>query len=80
MIAFKQYASQLGLNSESFDSCLESGKYLDEVNRDLEDGRIYGVTGTPGFFIGNDKIGYTKIEGAKPYDVFEFEFNRILSD
>ncbi len=28
------------------------------------------VEGT-GFFIGNEKIGFTKVSGAKPYPVFE---------
>jgi len=69
--AFKQYAIQLGLSSDDFNSCLESGKHFEEVNADLQDGRTYGVTGTPGFFIGNENIGYTKVSGAKPYPIFQ---------
>ncbi len=67
---FEQYAVTLELNTEEFNVCLESKKYLDEVRNDLQDGRNYGVKGT-GFFIGNEKIGFTKVSGAKPYPIFE---------
>lgn len=68
---FKQYASELELVQETFDNCLESGKYLDEVRKDLDDGRAYDVTGTPGFFIGNEKIGFVKLNGAQPLEAFQ---------
>jgi len=68
---FKGYAVDLGLNTDSFNSCFETAKYSDEINQDLQDGRIYGVTGTPGFFVGNEKIGYVTLKGAQPYSVFE---------
>ena len=47
------YAEQLGLDVSAFKSCLDSGKYREEVEKDLQDGIKYGVTGTPTFF----KIG-----------------------
>lgn len=68
---FKKYAIDLGLDSSEFDSCLDSGKYLQEIQKDLDDGRAYGVTGTPGFFVGNEKIGFTTIIGAQPFDTFQ---------
>ncbi len=68
---FSQYANDVGLEQEQFDSCLGSGKYLEEVQGDLRDGRDYGVTGTPGFFIGNDEIGFVKLSGAQPFDSFK---------
>ena len=68
---FKQYASNLGLDENAFDSCLDSGKYLNEITNDLNDGRAYGVTGTPAFFVGNEKIGFTHISGAQPYSTFQ---------
>ena len=75
---FEQYAVTLGLNSEEFDACLESGKYFDEVRKDLQDGQKYGITGTPGFFIGNDEIGYTLVSGAQPYQNFEKILDEML--
>lgn len=68
---FSQYANEVGLKSEQFVSCLESGKYLEEVQKDLSDGRDYDVTGTPGFFIGNDEIGFVKLSGAQPFESFK---------
>ena len=68
---FQQYAVELNLDIESFNDCLSSGKYVDEINKDLQDGRDYGVTGTPGFFVGNEKMGFIKIQGAQPYAAFQ---------
>ena len=68
---FSQYAIQIGLDQETFDSCLTSGKYIEEIRNDLDDGRSYDVTGTPGFFIGNDEIGYVELKGAQPFESFK---------
>ena len=68
---FVQYAKDLQINEEEFTSCLTEGKYIDEIRKDLEDGRNYGVTGTPGFFIGNDDVGYVELKGAQPFDSFK---------
>lgn len=62
----KQYAKELGLNSEDFDNCLDSGKYADEVAKDLADGQALGVSGTPAFFING-----VSISGAAGFSTFE---------
>lgn len=76
---FGQYAVVLGLNIEEFNSCLESNKHLNEIRSDLQDGQSYGVSGTPGFFIGNDNSGYIKVSGAKPYPIFEEILEEMLA-
>ncbi len=68
---FSQFAAEIELEQQQFDNCLKSGKYLEEVQADFSDGKNYQVTGTPGFFIGNEDIGFVKIIGAKPYDTFK---------
>ena len=68
---FSQYASNIELDQEIFDSCLTSGKHIEEIKKDLDDGRNYGVTGTPGFFIGNDQIGFVELKGAQPFESFK---------
>jgi len=68
---FKEYATKLELNQDQFNSCLDTGKYIGEINSDLSDGRKYGITGTPGFFVGNEKIGFVKVTGAQPFEVFK---------
>jgi len=68
---FREYGIEIGLDTDEFDSCMTSGKHLEEIQNDLNDGRTYGVTGTPGFFVGNEKIGFTKLVGAQPYSSFQ---------
>lgn len=75
---FKQYAKDLGLNSSTFDSCLDSDKYKEEVAKDMADGSAAGISGTPGFWIiGPDGKGQ-KISGAYPYDTFKKAFDALL--
>ena len=71
IILFNQYALEIGLEEEKFDSCLRNGKYVEEIQKDLNDGRTYGISGTPGFFIGNDKIGFVELKGAQPFESFK---------
>lgn len=68
---FNQYASELQLNEEKFDSCIKNVKYIEEVQKDLDEGRTFGVTGTPGFFIGNEEIGFVELKGAQPFESFK---------
>jgi len=65
------YATDLELQSESFEACLESDSIADEVNKDSLDAARYGATGTPAFFIGNEKDGFVKLTGAQPYQSFQ---------
>ena len=68
---FSKYATEIQLDQKTFDSCLTSGKYIEEIRKDLDDGRDYGVSGTPGFFVGNDIIGFVELKGAQPFDSFK---------
>jgi len=66
-----EYATTLELDISSFDTCLSSQEIADEVNADLNDARKYGATGTPTFFIGNEKDGFIKLVGAQPFSTFQ---------
>jgi protein-disulfide isomerase len=61
----KKYAAELGLKSDVFDQCLDSGKAEANWKKDSEDAQKYGLTGTPGFFVNGRMIG-----GAQPYETF----------
>jgi protein-disulfide isomerase len=61
----KGYASELGLNVESFRACYNSGKYKAVVKKDLNEGAQLGITGTPSFFINGREIS-----GAQPLEAF----------
>ncbi|PIN90130.1 disulfide bond formation protein DsbA [Candidatus Pacearchaeota archaeon CG10_big_fil_rev_8_21_14_0_10_32_14] len=47
-------------------SCLDSGKYASEVQKDEQDGQSYGVQGTPAFFVNGQLLS-----GAQPYSAFK---------
>ena len=64
--SFKQYAVDLGLNTEEFNKCLDAGAMADEIAKDFQDGQSVGITGTPGFLINGQLV-----VGAQPYSVFE---------
>lgn len=59
----KKWAKDIGYN---IDSCLDSGKYAQEVQNDFADGGSAGVQGTPAFFI-NGRL----LSGAQPYAAFK---------
>lgn len=73
--SFKQYASDIGLDTANFNSCLDSGEMASEVAKDLKDGQSVGVTGTPGFII-NGKL----VSGAQPFSVFQQEIEAALNN
>jgi len=49
--ALKNFATQVGLDRKRFDAEFESGKYDAEIRRDMEDGELLGIEGTPTFYI-----------------------------
>lgn len=69
----KGYAKSLGLDQTKFDSCLDSGKYTSEIQKDISDGAAAGVSGTPSFFINGQML-----VGAQPYSAFEQAINAAL--
>ncbi|HEU4869374.1 MAG TPA: thioredoxin domain-containing protein [Pyrinomonadaceae bacterium] len=58
----KGYASELALDRARFDSALDSGKFAESVQRDIEDGMKLGINGTPTIFINGRRVS------AKGYD------------
>ncbi|TSC69000.1 MAG: DSBA oxidoreductase [Parcubacteria group bacterium Gr01-1014_66] len=52
----KVWAGDLNLNMTQFSSCLDSGKYTDEVTADRASGIKFGVKGTPSFFVNGTNI------------------------
>ena len=63
---FVGLAEELGLDSDQFRQCLESGKYSSEVAKDYSDGAAYGVRGTPTFFVNGERL-----VGAQSFSQFK---------
>jgi protein-disulfide isomerase len=80
----RDFARAMQLDLDSFNACLDSGKYAKSVEADLAAGSAAGVTGTPGFFIGRTKtdgtIAATAMKGALPASSFSQVIDRLLEE
>ncbi len=54
----KRYARDLGLDTAKFDQCVDSGKYMNIVQKEMDEGRRLGVRGTPTIFVNGKMIPY----------------------
>ena len=78
-------ATTLNLDSQKFQECIDSGKYMNEIRKDLSEGQRAGVRGTPTFLIGISEGESTKIKvlklirGARPYPEFKQTIDSLLS-
>lgn len=61
----KEKAERLGLDTATFAECLDSGKYVDDIDADVSAGIALGVTGTPAVFINGRPLP----GGAVPYEM-----------
>lgn len=62
----KRHAGALGMDQAAFDACLDSGRFAEQVNADLQYGQALGVQSTPTVFINGRAV-----MGAAPYETFE---------
>lgn len=73
--SLKDQAKNLGLDTNKFNSCLDSGSKAEAVSGDLDDGSKAGVNGTPAFFI-NGRL----ISGAVPFSQFKTVIEEELKE
>ena len=75
-------ATDLGLNLNSFNTCLSDPAQTDEVKKDIADGTAAGASGTPTFVIGkttsSGEINGDLVVGAQPYAAFQAIINPLL--
>ena len=69
--SLKQFAIDLGLDSEMFDECLDSGKYSDRVSYNTQVATSNDVEGTPHFFIVGPDGTVKQIPGPQPSIIFD---------
>src|SRR3989344_4050312 len=63
---YKKWARELGADGAKFDTCFDSDKFTEEINKQSAYGQQVGVQGTPAFFI-NGKL----LSGAQPFAAFK---------
>lgn len=61
----KEKAGRLRLDSDEFNRCIDTGRYVEQVQDDQAEGQAAGVTGTPALFVNGIPIP----GGAVQYDV-----------
>jgi protein-disulfide isomerase len=61
----KKYAAEVGLDTTTFNSCLDTAKYAERVQAQMGIGNALGVSSTPAVFI-NGRL----VSGAHPYETF----------
>jgi protein-disulfide isomerase len=64
--AYLQYAQELKLDLDAFQTCLDENRYEAEVLADLDWASQLGVSSTPTFFLNG-----IPLVGAQPYEVFK---------
>lgn len=70
----KETAQRLGMNGKRFDSCLDSGKYVEQIQNDSKEAVRSGVTGTPAVFVNGVVID----GGAVPFEVVAAAIDKEL--
>ncbi len=73
-ISVQDLAGQIGLDMEAFTTCLDSGKYVPQIQADTGGAQEAGVSGTPSYFI-NGRL----LVGAQPYSAFQAIIEEELS-
>jgi len=73
--SLRQYAADIGANMDTYDRCMEEGAKAELVQRDLRDGYMHGVRGTPSFFVNS----YT-LSGAQSVEMFSQYIDAALED
>ena len=71
----KQTARRVGIDGKKFDSCLDAGRYVEQVQNDQKEAQRLGVTGTPAMYING-----TAVEGgAVPFAKLESLIDKELA-
>lgn len=71
---YENYAEELGLDMDTFKECMESGRYVDEVEADYQFAATLGIRSTPTFFVNG-----IPVVGAQPFEVFKNLIDKELA-
>jgi len=72
-------ATEIGLQAELFQECLDSGRYATRVQEDQTDAARIGITGTPTTILLHNRTGETRLKvGALPFAALKAEIDTML--
>lgn len=71
----KQYAADLGLDTATFNQCLDDNKYSQKVVAETQEAKQRGVQGTPSFFVNQEFI-----EGNVPFSQLKDVIEKQLGE
>ncbi|MFE3517455.1 DsbA family protein [Streptomyces sp. NPDC059166] len=74
-----EVAGELGLDAEEFDTALIDGRHLLIVDADQAEGKAIGVTGTPSYVIGDERLDGGKSQEGLRGRIEEIA-DRLLAD
>jgi len=69
----KKFAAALGLDTQTFNQCLDSGKYTSLIQADTQASSAFGVQSTPTLLINGQSV-----VGAQPFAVFQQTIDPLL--
>lgn len=79
------HAEALGLDVDTFESCMSAGTHAAAIRRDMAEARKAGASGTPSFVLAEtDPTDPTKVKGlkflrgAQPFAAFKTEIEAAL--
>jgi protein-disulfide isomerase len=77
------YAGNIKMDVPKFKACLDNpDKYKAQIDKEIAEGGVAGVTGTPTFVIGHlegDKLDGVRLVGAQPYSNFDAKIQEMLT-
>ena len=81
---FRKQAVAFGVDGGKYDACLKDAKTEAAIQRDMQEGILLGVRGTPAFFLqkldAQGKPASTKnISGALPFDQFDQTIKALMN-
>lgn len=79
----KEYAKELGLDSQKFAECLDTNQFVTDIFKDRMEGGSLGIRGTPAFVLFPTKVpdnpNLILIPGAFPFETFKEEIEKLLN-
>ncbi len=75
-------AADFKLDTGAFGACLDSDRYMADVEKDMREGAAIGVEGTPSFILGRTggaQMEGVLIPGALPFSAFDEQIKALLA-